>query len=346
MGKLKIFTDRSYLPAGTRHVVLLFPFWGVIPELPGDKDEGRFDGYACQGAEFFEIVPELASADVALLPFEWRPGSSTHEDLAHELAAEARQQGKDVIIFFNNDSAEPIPIDNAIVFRTSFFRSAQQRNEFALPGWSVDFLHRYQGGELSIRNKRELPVVGYCGYVDFDAATPKSLIMHIIRRFSGRRIKIGSALRGRALRALRRTRGLAVNFVYRTDFSGGCDQLLREEYVRNIVNSDYALVTRGAGNFSYRLYEVMSCGRIPVLVDSDCVLPFDRFIDWKKYCVWVDVSEIDSIGERVRIFHDKLTASEFEELQRAVRAIYEEWLSPAGFHKNLWRCITACQSGS
>src|SRR6266581_1706078 len=204
MEKLRIFADRSCLPAGTRRVVLLFPFWGVIPENSGDKDAGRFDDYARGGGEFFELAPDLASADAALLPFEWRPESPEHVAQAQRLAAEAQRQGKKVIVFFNNDSAEPIPIGNALIFRTSFFRSTRRPNEWAVPGWSVDFLPRYLGGKLPVREKEAAPVVGYCGYVDYDFATPKSLLMYLARRFSGREIKVGAALRGRALRALRR----------------------------------------------------------------------------------------------------------------------------------------------
>ena len=338
--KLRVYTDRSYLPAGTRHVVFLFPFWGYIPEPLGDKDEGRFDDYARRGGEYFELTEDLAAADVALLPFEWRLGSPEHVAQAQRLAVEADRRGKKVIVFFNNDSAEPIPIANAIIFRTSFYRSTRQSTECAVPGWSVDFLPRYLGGKLPVREKRPMPVVGYCGYVDYDFATPKSLLVHLARRISGRKIKPGAALRGRALRSLRRTNGLEVNFVYRTDFSGGCDQTLREEYVRNIIDSDYALVTRGVGNFSYRLYEVMSCGRIPVLIDTDCVLPFDHIIDWKRYCVWIDESELSLLGKKILDFHEKLSSEEFRELQINIRRLYEEWLSPVGFHQNLRRCLT------
>jgi len=49
---------------------------------------------------------------------------------------------------------------------------------------------------------------------------------------------------------------------------------------------------------SYRLYEALCCGRIPVFIDTDCVLPYDFMIDWKKYFVWVDQSELPLIAEK------------------------------------------------
>ena len=72
------------------------------------------------------------------------------------------------------------------------------------------------------------------------------------------------------------------NIVLRPSFYGGAaggdpDAQLqaRTGYVENLVASDYVLCARGAGNFSYRLYETLSCGRIPVFVDTDCVLPHE-----------------------------------------------------------------------
>jgi hypothetical protein len=118
-------------------------------------------------------------------------------------------------------------------------------------------------------------------------------------------------------------------------------QTARREYVQNIVDSDYVLCARGAGNFSYRLYETLSCGRIPVFVDTDCVLPLEDEIDWRALCVWVDARGVDTIGKRVRSFHERLSPEAFIELQRRARATWEEFLSPLGFVRSLDRRFCA-----
>ena len=345
---MKLFANRHILPEKKEYISLLYPFWGMIPEIQGSSDQGRFDDYAAQGRNIFTIVESLADADAVVLPFEWRSrkqwGENYERNLqaASDLAAEASRFGKKLIIFFNNDSEEPVPVENSIVFRTSFSRSCRQANEFAMPGWSVDFLVRYLGGELIVRPKQSIPVVGYCGYVDYDFSLPQSLLMYGLRRLGGRKIKAGAALRGRAVRGLRKEKRLKLDYIYRADFKGGCGERERVEYVQNMTGCDYALVTRGVGNFSYRLYEVMSCGRIPVFVDTDCVLPFDHLIDWKKYCIWVDAAEIEALGEKIVAFHERITPDEFEGLQQSIRKLYEEWLSPTGFYRSIWRCFSAC----
>jgi hypothetical protein len=98
-----------------------------------------------------------------------------------------------------------------------------------------------------------------------------------------------------------------------------------------MMDSDYVLCSRGFGNYSYRLYESLACGRIPVFVDTDCVLPYDFVIDWKRYCVWVDQSDLDSIPDRVAEFHDDLSPQQFEDLQLECRRLWEKWLAPEGF---------------
>ena len=78
--------------------------------------------------------------------------------------------------------------------------------------------------------------------------------------------KHGAPIRARALRALSRSSLVETNFVFRDRFWGGAVssvtedlermQRLRREYVQNMVETDYILCTRGAGNFSYRLYDL------------------------------------------------------------------------------------------
>ena len=79
------------------------------------------------------------------------------------------------------------------------------------------------------------------------------------------------------------------------------------------------LCARGRGNFSYRLYETLCSGRIPVFIDTDCVLPFEDVIDWRSLCVWVPEAEVDQVAERVADFHARLSPVELPELQVAVR---------------------------
>jgi hypothetical protein len=153
-------------------------------------------------------------------------------------------------------------------------------------------------------------------------------------------------VRSRALAALAAQDDVDVNVVLRDQGGGGAlypqvDRarwdVVRGEYVRNSVDSDYVLCARGAGNWSWRFSETLSLGRIPVFVDTDCVLPYDFVLDWRDYVVWIDRTEISRIGEIVARFHERLSDAEFRDLQRECRLVWEQYLSPYGFFANFHR---------
>ena len=356
--KSKIFSDRSYLPEGIGHVAMLYPFWGKNPEDDKDLQSGRYDHYAEIGHSFFEMT-SLSEADIAVLPTPWkfvRDNEIAHNQ-AIQFAEKANQAGKKVVVFFAGDWLEEVPIKNSIIFRTSFFRSNRKPNEFAMPAWSQDFLEKYLNSQLITRQKQAKPTVGFCGYappygLSFSSRKLKEIIrcgasiVGITRRFPS---KSGHTSRARALYALSKSPLVETNFSVRDHFAfanggsllpGGQANLVgqfRQEFMQNMVDSDYILCTRGLGNYSLRLYEALSCGRIPVFIDTNCVLPYDFAIEWKKYCVWVDESELPLIAQKVAEFHDKLSPQEFVDLQYECRKLWEQWLSPEAFFANLYR---------
>ena len=352
---LKLYSDTRYLPAGQPHITPLFPFWGKTPEDPEDPVSGRFDAYVQEGRRFFDMT-EPEEADFFVLPGWWNAGGPN--PLVYEMSAAASAAGKPLLIFFNGDSEEDIPVGGSLVFRTSCRRSFHRPREFAMPAWSEDFVERYLGRVLPVRSKSLKPVVGYCGYAA--QATRPGRHLRLLRRMPGlarllRRLRFGTngsagmqrrseaaAKRSEAVARLRADKRIGTNFLLRAAFWNGsvtpaAMRQSRMEFVENMVGSDYILCLRGAGNFSYRLYETLSCGRIPVFVDTDCVLPYERWIDWRRHCIWVEEKDLPHIAERVAEFHDTLTEQEFQNRQRACRRLWEQWLSPVGYFANFYR---------
>jgi hypothetical protein len=306
---------------------MLYPFWGKNPEGPADPNSGRFDRYAEVGSTFFELA-SLEAADVAVFPREWSRSLASQAD---SFVTAAQHLGKQTAVFVGADEHEAIPTEGALIFQTSLYRSRRRSNEFALPAWSEDFVTAHLGGRLPLRPKRGRPVVGFCGLAPRRRGVRGRLRAHAAH----------TAVRARALRLLREHPDIDTNFVEQDRFLGGAlvrgrvdattMQRVRREFVANLVESDYIVCARGAGNFSYRLYETLSCGRIPIFVDTDSVLPCDFFADWRGHCVWVDESDLDSIGDRVAAFHERLGDAEFVELQRACRRFWEDYIAPEGF---------------
>lgn len=213
---------------------------------------------------------------------------------------------KPILAFYNDDDSRTISKnlpDNVYVFRTSINKSKQSINEFALPAWSSDLLSKFNS--CKIRDKIKKPVIGFCG-----ALTNSSRVA--------------------ALDALKDNNNVETNFIIRNSFWGGKihDEVLREEYIQNMIDSDIILCCRGAGNFSFRLYECMSLGKIPLIIDTDISLPCSDKINWSDNFI---VTSIDDINKNVNAFWGKIGATDYMELQSKARYIYESLLSPAGF---------------
>jgi hypothetical protein len=336
--RLKIFSDKKWLPQGTNHVIMLYPFWGDIPLADADPDKGRFDDYVKEGNEIFKMTETISECEVTVLPFEYS-FESAKKQMAEKIANESRIHGKKLVVFFNSDSTEEIKLDNAIIFRTSFFRSKQKNNEFAFPGWSIDFMKKFNGNKEPLKKETKAKI-SYCGYVDsLEEPKPgiKGTIKAILSPVTKEKEEYGSVIRGKAVRTLRNDNSIERDFIIRDGFwaQGITDKIkVREEYMKNMFGSPYALVTRGAGNFSYRLLEVMSCGRIPVFINTDSVLPMEKKINWKKQTVWIEENEISEIGKKVSDFHNSVSENELTELQKQNRSIYETYLSPVGYFKH------------
>jgi hypothetical protein len=342
---------------------MLYPLWGKNLEDPGDPSSGRYDRYVEVGSRLFEMTT-LEKADVAVFPGAWE---QVLDDTAAVKRAEqflelARRARKPTVIFFWSDSDQEVPYDDTLVFRTSCYRSRQRRNEFAMPAWSEDFVTKYLGGQLPLRARSKKPVVGFCGYAPgYETAsrfTAGSYMLHLAKcgaRACKRLVKslVGlkrpaSSIRAVVLRALAASDSVDTKFLMREHFLGGSllpsgeldaarMETVRREYVQNMVQSDYAICARGGGNFSYRLYEALCCGRIPVFVDTDCVLPFHSEIAWKDYCVWVGEREVDQVAAKVADFHASLSDRQFVELQQECRRLWESHLSPEGFFANFYK---------
>ena len=340
--KLKLYSDKTWLPENKKHVILLYPFWGDVALPASDPDHGRFDDLIREAPSFMELTGRVEEADIVVFPYEYDFTDETR-CAVEEKAAWAQVKQKRLLVFNNSDFDFPIPSANTMVLRTSFYKSSKSSQEFAFPGWSNDFLKLYAAGKLQPIQKPAMPAVSYCGYVgNLQAGSGiKGWLKGLLQPVK-KDVKSGAWVRARACQVLQANSQIQKNFLIRQGFwaEGMTDKnQARREYAENMLASPYALVARGAGNFSYRLYEVLSCGKIPVFINTDCVLPYDTQIDWKKHMLWVEVNDIDTLDQQLLQFHKSLSDKDWEALQRANRRLYEEWLSPVGFFSKLHTLI-------
>lgn len=330
--------------------------------------ERRFDGLRLSTTGSLGLVDAgpttgpLADADAAVVPVDWYwvrgPSWATRPDRAlaaacRSFARRAVERGAPVVVFFGGDrSCDRVPIPGAIVFREGGYRSRMTARDVAMPAFAEDLLAEHHDGRLVEREKGPLPVVGFCGLARRQGGLKLRLrlaLYHAVVLVRDRRWHpspyLGENIRTTAIDALAASPRVATNFVIRetsTFFKDAAPRDLvdvRREYVENLVDCDYVLCARGSGNYSYRLYEALSLGRIPVLIDTDCALPFADEVDWRRHCIWVDADEVERIAEIVADHHERIDPRAFVELQHANRRLWVDRLSPSGFFSQFERLV-------
>jgi hypothetical protein len=300
----------------------------------------RYDRLIKTAPLFFE----LASRDAARL---WL--------YAHELQSQSELDGqlsglpphvRHCVFLDGRDDTEPLQVTHpgVTIFRTSLLTHARLPHERAMPAPCDDVLATV-GGKLVERPWSKRPLVGFCGFV---GSRLKRLAFHALQQHQK---SVALDLRERSLCAFEESSAIQTLFIRRSAFWGGSmsrfhfneahQRKVRDEFIRNLLDTDYTLCVRGKGNFSFRLYETLSAGRIPIFVNSDCVLPFEDRIDWKSHAVWLDQTEIETAVDKLLDFHEKLGPRGFGDLQRANRSLWEDWLSPEGFFPKAFGLLTS-----
>lgn len=345
-------------------VPFLAPWWGAPKEDASSLHAGQFAKWEASRPMQYQLAETPAEADVFVLSIPWKLTRSNPQALAFAEAQirEAGALGKKIIIFFDSDHDDPIPWPaHAVVFRFSIYSDTRGRGEFSIPTFSQDFLVQHYGGVLKLREKSAIPSVGFCGYAPPVGCRPSKNSLREVARYAAYRSKllknrrqlIAHAPRVQAIRALQRTRGVEARFIVRDQFAfnrwgvlqpGGTPETAaqqRREFIENLNNTDYALCARGLANCSIRFYEAISLGRIPIFVNTQCVLPYDWMVDWKKACFWVEETDLADIGPRLREYHAALSPEEFAAKQRLARELFESWISPEGFFGELHRHLAS-----
>jgi hypothetical protein len=105
------------------------------------------------------------------------------------------------------------------------------------------------------------------------------------------------------------------------------------EYAENIKDSAFVLCPRGGGPSSFRLFETMMLGRVPVIVADQWVAPSGPH--WESFSVRVGEADIHTIPA---VLDGR--ASEAGSMGEAARAAWLEWFSESvSFHRVVESCL-------
>ncbi len=256
------------------------------------------------------------AGDAVLYPHDVRDSLVSLPDIV-EHAERARRSGRRLLVFQISDTTVPIASPNTLVFRTSMLRSKRLPHEHVLPyvwGAVPDRMRSCERWQRPCWTRGEAPpIVGFCG-------CPNT---HPLRK------RVLNTLQDR----------LPCRFLLRDRFWAGAphDPTVVREFFENILATDLTLAVRGIGNFSHRFYQTLSCGRAPLLVGHDAVMPYEgvESIDWDDVAVRVEADRLDGIESAIERFRER--ARDHRDLSQRILDVHGRYFTPEAFADHLVR---------
>ncbi|RXR19079.1 hypothetical protein EQG63_06440 [Flavobacterium amnicola] len=224
-----------------------------------------------------------------------------------------KNEKKLVVIFMISDNESKFQLyPNIVLFRTSLKKSKRDWREYVLP-----YIWECFSEPLEALEKTEKPIIGFCGS---------------IKKNLGKRLS--------CIETIQKNEKLISNFILRTDFWGGKpqDKQLKEDFKKNIKTSHFNLSNRGRGNFSMRFYQVLSLGRIPVLLDSDMLLPFEEEINWNRYCI--TAKNENELSSAITAWWQNKSAQDVIEVQKDCYTLFQNYFTEKKFANKAMEIIS------
>ncbi len=319
-----------FVPPPLENAPVAFPLWPLFPHVKGHAvfTEGLPKSFFTADMQTLSV----AEARAIVLPnaFTGKEGESEYIKKYIDLG---EKTGVPVFIFCTGDLTDRLTFDPRVyVFRQSVYRSTMQPQDIVIPTLVADSLQ----GEIRLRTKGDVPTVSFCGQGGYNTLQQR-LKYHLkvwlwkLKAIANPMLRakmVGVYWRKKMMQACSNTSLVKTLFIVRRSFSGAHRTIeldpvqARKEFVDSIVNSDFVLAPKGDGNYSNRFIEALSLGRIPVLLDTDTVLPLEETIDYAKVMVRVPMSRVQDTPNYIHAWYDKHTEEEWKLAQVAARELF------------------------
>lgn len=104
------------------------------------------------------------------------------------------------------------------------------------------------------------------------------------------------------------------------------------QYFIDVTSSSrFGLAPRGYGKQSFRFYEIMQLGVVPVYISDEHYFPWNDELDWNDFCVLIDEDNLRDLDEILKSISDV----DYNKLLENGRKVYEEYFTLEGMFKNI-----------
>ena len=263
----------------------------------------------------------------------------------------AAQYNKKVLIFTGGDFGTTIKNKHIITVRLGGFKSKQFGQTFIMSPFIEDPYLKLNH-PFKVTEKQSKPLIGFVGHSNSGFIKLCKEFLIFIKAQLFRILKKdctdfqnfypSSHFRAKYLMLIQKSPEIKANFVFRKKYRAGATtsesrKTTSEEFYSNIFETQYTFCMRGSGNFSVRFYETLAMGRIPVLLNTDCDLPFVNQINWKEHCLIIDAKEVKQIDVKILQFHETTSEKRLEEIQIENRELWKNYFQKDHFFIKLYQ---------
>ncbi len=321
-------------------ISLLYP---ILGEKKNDNQLYNTSAFKYFNKPFFEVVEKIQDADFVLIPHLYQLLENSYIKEAEKIS---KINNKILLIYAYGDLDKKIKVKNAIVMKYSGYRHSMKSWELFVPPNAPDASLETP---IVYRDKiNKIPIIGFCGWADSKNILDKiklfikNLYIEIKSMlFLNQKInseKKGIYFRKKAIKYLQSSPLVKTLFIIRKSFSmhkktiSLDPEIARKEFLDNITSSDLILDIRGDGNASTRFYEALSLGRIPIILDTELILPLEDIISYRDFCLFVPLSDIKNISQRIHEYYESMSTDEFIKKQKLAREMFEKYLRSDRFY--------------
>lgn len=103
-----------------------------------------------------------------------------------------------------------------------------------------------------------------------------------------------------------------------------------------LCSNIFTLAPRGYGPASFRMYEAIKLGSIPIYISDEKWLPFEEELDWKSISI---ISSGDNYNELEKIVVEKLQTKQYLTMHNNLKMVSKEFISWQGTLKYIQRKV-------
>lgn len=297
------------------------PVQPIVDVLSGNKQV--FQGTLPDIRPFF--TNSKSNADAFLVPHDSKSWSRTY----YRYVEQASEQ-KTILYFNRSDNPTKYKISNAISLQNTVGPYRAIHNRIVIP---------YNVQTLDFLDFREFktPIISFVGYL------PKISLKRMVRSLLQNPLhplKENGAL-VRRIGAINLSKMQNAILQPRSYYGGAISQIPaldthREEFVSSFEHSDFIFSPRGDANGSQRFFEALSCGRVPVVPDTNFHLP--KILEERVDITYLKIKTLSTdLESNIISFWNSLNPTSYTEIQARNRRIFREYYSYSTFLLRLFR---------